>query len=92
MGALVFACTSHAEKDGDAALSSESLHASLEKMAANLKANLKPWLVPDRVFRVADFGAVGDGKTVNSAAIQKAIDACSAAEGGVVLVYPAGIV
>jgi len=86
LGALVFACTSHAEKDGDAAFSSESLHASLEKMAANLKANLKPWLVPDRVFRVADFGAVGDGKTVNSAAIQKAIDACSAAEGGVVLV------
>jgi len=34
---------------------------------------------------VREFGAVGDGVTVNTAAIQKAIDQCSADGGGVVL-------
>ena len=62
------------------------LRASLEHMAATLTTTLKPWPIPDRVFRVADYGAVGDGKTVNSAALQKTIDACSTAGGGIVLV------
>ena len=70
----------------DESLSADALHASLEKMAAGLTATLKPWPVPHRVFKVADFGAIGDGKTVNSAAIQRAIDACSAQGGGVVLI------
>ena len=61
-----------------------SLRAKLEKMAATLSATLKPWPVPDRVFSIVDEGAVGDGKTLNTAAIQKAIDACSAAGGGIV--------
>lgn len=39
-------------------------------------------------FRITDFGAVADGKTLNSAAIQKAIDA--AAEKGGVVVVPNG--
>lgn len=37
---------------------------------------------------VIDFGAVGDGKTLNTASIQKAIDAC--AENGTVII-PAGV-
>lgn len=41
-----------------------------------------------RLFDVRDFGAVGDGATLNTAAIQAAIDACAAAGGG--KVYLAG--
>ena len=40
-------------------------------------------------YSILDFGAVGDGKTLNTSAIQQAIDACTAAGGGCVLV-PAG--
>jgi polygalacturonase len=39
---------------------------------------------------VTEFGAVGDGKTLNTAAIQKAVEACAAAGGGRVVV-PAGV-
>ena len=37
-------------------------------------------------FVISDFGAVADGKTVNTKAIQAAIDRCAAAGGGVVVV------
>jgi len=39
-------------------------------------------------FNVVDFGAVGDGTTLNTAAIQKAIDSCAATGGGTVFVPP----
>ena len=45
--------------------------------------------VNTRVFDIRAFGAVGDGKTLDTATVQRAIDACSADGGGVVLV-PAG--
>ena len=48
-----------------------------------------PPQIPDRVFKVTDHGAVGDGTTDNTAAITKAIAACKEAGGGIVLV-PAG--
>lgn len=39
---------------------------------------------------VTDYGAVGDGQRVNTAAIQRAVDTCAAAGGGRVIV-PAGV-
>lgn len=46
-------------------------------------------VIPKAVFNITNYGAGGDGKTLNTAAIQKTINACSAAGGGTVLV-PAG--
>lgn len=44
--------------------------------------------IPTRTFDITHYGAVGDGKTLNTAAIGKALAACAAAGGGTVLVPP----
>jgi polygalacturonase len=45
---------------------------------------------PDRTFNVKDYGAIGDGHSMNTAAFQRTIDECSSAGGGKVIV-PAGL-
>ncbi len=45
---------------------------------------------PNRNFFIVDFGAVGDGQTLNTAAFYKAMEACAQAGGGHVVV-PAGL-
>src|SRR5690606_32721754 len=42
------------------------------------------------VYNVSDFGAVNDGKTLNTKAIQSAIDECTANGGGTVLLSGGG--
>jgi len=42
----------------------------------------------NKIFSANDYGAVADGKTLSSPAIQKAIDACASKGGGIVTLQP----
>jgi len=54
--------------------------------------NVKPALpvIPDRTFTLTDFGAVGDGRTLNTDAFKQAIAAIAQAGGGK-LIVPRGV-
>jgi hypothetical protein len=43
-------------------------------------------LLSAQVYNIKDFGAIGDGKTISTISIQRAIDSCKANGGGTVLV------
>ena len=45
-------------------------------------------VIPEKTYSVVDFGAIGDGKTLNTAALQKALNAVSQAGGGTLVVPP----
>jgi polygalacturonase len=57
--------------------------------AADIARKVSAPKFPDRVFDITKFGALADGKTLNTTAIAKAIADCAKAGGGRVLV-PAG--
>jgi polygalacturonase len=65
--------------------------AALPADSENQLANINPALpqIPQRTFNVKDFGAVGDGKTFDTQALQNAIDKVKSAGGGR-LIVPAG--
>lgn len=87
--ALFFFQSTYAQSASDASSAAhvweKQTRSDLESMAEELVRTLKPWVVPARVFEVEKYGAVADGETVNTVAVQKAIDACSANGRGVVL-------
>ncbi len=60
------------------------LKASLYSMAGQLQKTIKPWRVPNRVFRVEDYGAIANSDKLCTEAIQAAIDDCSNSGGGYV--------
>ncbi len=51
---------------------------------------IKEPVFPDRICSITDFGAVGDGKTMNTNVFKNAITSCAQAGGGKVIV-PAGV-
>jgi polygalacturonase len=55
--------------------------------AAELKGvSIQVPAIPQRDFAITDFGAIGDGKTMNTAAFRAACEACAKAGGGRVIV------
>jgi len=59
-----------------------------ETVMPGILARIKPPRFPDRMFALEGFGAKGDGQTDCTAAFRAAIDRCSKAGGGKVVVTP----
>ncbi len=55
-----------------------------------VKVNPKLPVIPKRRFLLTDFGGVGDGKSMNTLAFRRAVEACKKAGGGEVIV-PSGV-
>ena len=70
-------------------LSAGTAAAALAPGLANAQSVNRP-AAGARVYNIAEFGAKGDGQSLDTAAVQAAIDACHRDRGGTVLV-PAGV-
>lgn len=70
--------------------SADTSSAEAWQRAADIARNVSTPKFADRIFDITRYGAIGDGTTLNTTPIAKAIEACSAAGGGRVLV-PAGM-
>jgi lysophospholipase L1-like esterase len=84
--------TTHLNRNGQmvfARLVVEELRKDVPELAPCLLTEPNPVAVLPKVFDVKRFGATGDGKTFDTAAIQKALDECAKAGGGTVE-FPSG--
>jgi hypothetical protein len=70
-------------------LSRSSIAALVGGVARGATATPEQKNLGARIYNIADCGAIGDGATINTIAVQKAIDTCANENGGTVLV-PAG--
>ncbi|MFP9115432.1 glycoside hydrolase family 28 protein [Flavobacterium sp. RHBU_3] len=77
---ILFSCASKKDKKSDMASGWEKMQLIIDQV--------QPPVFNNKVFNVADYGAVADGQTNNTAAFDKAIKACNKAGGGVVKVTP----
>lgn len=80
IGVLVFSC---AKKTS--AINSDTLNDPWKKMDLVIKS-MPETKFSNKIYNINDFGAVADGKTLNTTAFQKAIKECAANGGGQVLV------
>lgn len=71
------------------AVAGAGLVTSQVKAQTKAVAKADPGMTGVRTYNITAYGAKGDGKTLNTAAIQAAIDACTKDKGGTVLI-PAG--
>ena len=69
-------------------LFSTLLNAQSRKLDWVTKVGARSFPSIARIFSANDYGAVADGKTLSSPFIQKAIDACAAKGGGIVILQP----
>jgi unsaturated rhamnogalacturonyl hydrolase len=78
---------------GTATPAAEAEHSFAPEWAGvpGILARIKAPVFPAREFPITDYGAVADGQTDCTAAIQKAIEACHEAGGGHVTVSAAGV-
>jgi polygalacturonase len=83
------AATGRADIFGAAGTVPGSDRVPLDAVANHIAAGVRRPRIPQRRLSIADFGAVADGATDNTAAIAATIAAASAAGGGVVVI-PAG--
>jgi formylglycine-generating enzyme required for sulfatase activity len=86
-----FRCVKDAAAERTPAAKQGASRAAIEPIRAPFDMpQLKRPVFPDRTVDIRDHGAVGNGTTINTRAIRKAIAACAKAGGGRVLV-PAGV-
>ena len=86
LASIVMNCTLFAAAPAPGPMLATATPSAIPPIPKPLDFPLPKLLPAGKDFPITDFGAVADGKTLNTAAIQKAIDACSAQGGGTVVV------